>query len=218
MTTNRTDAAGHPMYSAMVEAAIRLASQGHYHQFRKRNRGAEAEALPGRPLPDDHVPYITHLMGTVTILARLGAKDEVLAAAALHDYLEDVPDPDGRRRIIDAAGPKVLELVLAVTENKRPGLDGNATWKARKSEQLARIESMPREAVLIKGADTLHNLITLVVDLEGTDDPRDVWDRFNAPRDEQIWYFTGTLAALKERLGDHPLTLELAQVIRRLVA
>ncbi len=35
-------------------------------------------------------------MGTMTILARLGAPDEVLAAAALHDYLEDVPDPDGR--------------------------------------------------------------------------------------------------------------------------
>jgi len=218
MTTDRTDADGRPMYSALVEAAIRLASRGHYHQFRKRNRGARADAVPGSPLPDDHVPYITHLMGTVTILARLGAKDEVLAAAALHDYLEDVPDPDGRRRIVDAAGPEVLELVLAVTEDKRPGLDGNATWKARKSEQLDRIESMPGEAVLIKGADTLHNLITLVVDLEGTDDPCDVWDRFNAPREEQLWYFTGTLEALRKRLGDHPLTMELAQVIRRLEA
>ena len=36
-------------------------------------------ASPNNPLPDDHIPYITHLMGTMTILARLGATDEILA-------------------------------------------------------------------------------------------------------------------------------------------
>lgn len=197
----------------MVEAAVRLAARGHYHQFRKRDNTEEAPEPSRNPLPEDHIPYITHLMGTVAILARLDAADEVLAAAALHDYLEDVPDLDGRERIAEATNPRVLDLVLAVTEDKRPELDRDATWKLRKSEQLRRIESMPHEAVLIKGADVLHNLISLAIDLEQADDPESVWGRFNAPRAQQFWYFSGTLDAVSNRLGDHPLVTELSRVV-----
>ena len=204
------------LYSAMVEAALRLAARGHYHQFRKRGLGGAAPPTPEDPLPDDHIPYITHLMGTVTILARLDAPDEVLAAAALHDYLEDVPDPHGRRRIVDATNTEVLELVLAVTENKRPELGRGESWELRKREQLADIGTMPREAVLIKGADALHNLQSLVVDLDRADDPDRVWDRFNAPREQQEWYFSATLDAVTHRLGRHPLVDELARVINRI--
>ena len=204
--------------SPMIEAAVRLAAQGHYHQFRKRDDPDAAVAAPGKPLPDDHIPYITHLMGTRTILARLGAPDEMLAAAALHDYLEDVPDPDGRRRIRDLTNDEVLDLVLAVTENKRPGSSQGETWEIRKREQLNGIETMPLDAVLIKGADMLHNLLSLEIDLDEAADPSLVWNRFNSPEEKQLWYFTSTLDAIRLRLGDHPLVTELAEVIGRLRA
>jgi len=197
----------------MIEAAVRLAAQGHYHQFRKRDHVGDAPSSPSNPLPGDHIPYITHLMGTMTILARLGAPDEVLAAAALHDYLEDVPDPDGHRRIREITNAEVLELVLAVTEDKRPNRSRGETWKLRKQEQIAEIESMPHEAVLIKGADVLHNLLSLEIDLKEASDPHLVWGRFNAPEEQQIWYFSSVLDALHRRLGDHPLVTELTQVI-----
>ena len=200
----------------MIEAAVRLAAQGHYHQFRKRNLAGDAPATPSNPLPGDHIPYITHLMGTMTILARLGAPDEVLAAAALHDYLEDVPDPDGRRRIRDTTNDEVLELVLAVTEEKRPDRSRGETWELRKQEQIAEIESMPHDAVLIKGADVLHNLLSLEIDLMEASDPQLVWGRFNAPEDQQIWYFSSVLDAVHRRLGDHPLVAELTEVVHHL--
>ncbi len=200
----------------MIEAAVRLAAQGHYHQFRKRDRAADATTSTGVPLPDDHIPYITHLMGTMTILARLGAPDEVLAAAALHDYLEDVPDPNGRERIREITNDAVLELVLAVTEDKRSDRSRDETWELRKQEQIADIESMPRDAVLIKSADTIHNLMTLELDLGEASDPQLVWDRFNASKEKQLWYFSSVLDAIRLRLGDHQLTSELAEVIRRL--
>jgi hypothetical protein len=200
----------------MIESAVRLAARGHYHQFRKRNDGSEGAAVPDTPLPADLVPYITHLMGTMSILARLGASDEVLAAAALHDYLEDVPDPDGRRRIREVTSSEVLELVLAVTENKRPELDREETWEIRKREQLADIATMSIGAVLIKGADMLHNLLSLEKDLAETDVRTAVWDRFNAPQDLQLWYFSSVLDALRRRLGDHPLVAELAAAVHRL--
>lgn len=216
MNSDQSHPGRRTLYSPMVEGALRLAARGHYHQFRKRDHVGEAPAATTNPLPGDHIPYITHLMATVTILARLGAGDEVLAAAALHDYLEDVPDPDGRRHIIETTNDKVLELVLAVTENKRPELGRDETWELRKREQLAGIETMPRDAVLIKGADALHNLLSLAVDLADADDPAVVWDRFNAPRKQQSWYFSSTLDAISRRLGEHPLVDELAAAVDRL--
>ncbi len=202
----------------MIEAAVRLAAQGHYPQFRKRDNPTNPPALPGSPLPDDHIPYITHLMGTMTILARLGATDDMLAAAALHDYLEDVPDPDGRRRIRETTNDMVLELVLAVTEDKRPGLGRGETWELRKREKLAAVDSMPLDAVLIKAADVLHNLLSLEIDLSESSDRQAVWGRFNAPKEQQIWYFTATLEAMRRRLGTHPLVVELAAVVNHLRA
>jgi (p)ppGpp synthase/HD superfamily hydrolase len=198
----------------MIEAAVCLAAQGHYHQFRKRDRAADASSSPGVPLPEDHIPYITHLMGTMTILARFGASDEVLAAAALHDYLEDVPNPEGPERIREITNDEVLDLVLAVTEDKRPDRSRGETWELRKQEQIAEIDTMPRDAVLIKGADVLHNLLSLDFDLSEASDPQLVWGRFNAPKEKQLWYFSSVLDAVRRRLGDHRLTSELAEVIR----
>jgi len=216
LSKNTDDFRPPPLYSPMIEAAVRLAAQGHYHQFRKRDRTGDATMSMGVPLPDDHIPYITHLMGTMTILARHGAPDEVLAAAALHDYLEDVPDPNGRERIRKITNDEVLELVLAVTEDKRSDRSRGETWELRKQEQIADIESMPRDAVLIKSADMLHNLLSLEFDLSEAPDPQLVWGRFNAPKEKQLWYFSSVLDAIRLRLGDYQLTSELAEVIRLL--
>ena len=216
MSSDEPSQHGGRLYSPLVEAAIRLAARGHYNQFRKRDAEGVGASSIGSPLPDDHIPYITHLMGTMCILARLGAADEVLAAAALHDYLEDVPDPDGPRRIRRVAGEQVLELVLAVTEDKRPELDRSETWKLRKREQLDHLATMPTSAVLIKCADLLHNLSSLEKDLGEAADPQTVWARFNADRPQQMWYFSSIVNGARQRLGQHPLVDEIERVLERL--
>jgi hypothetical protein len=201
----------------LLEAAVRLAAQGHYHQFRKRSPGEESCGDPaGGPLPESCIPYITHLMGSMCILARLGARDEVLAAALLHDYLEDVPDPDGRRTIRRAVGPEVLYLVLEVTEDKRDNLADSETWEIRKREQVARIDAMSDDAVLIKAADLLHNVLTLLTDLDATDRNITVWERLNAGPDRQLWYFTAVLDAARRRLGEHPLVRDFERAVGEL--
>lgn len=203
----------------MLEAAARLAAQGHYGHFRKgETGGAGCCAGSGDPLPPGCVPYVTHLMGTMGILARVGAADEVLAAALLHDYLEDVPDPEGAETIRQTVGRGVLELVLAVTEEKRPELDGSETWGTRKSEQIERISAMPEGAVLVKAADLLHNLLCLLLDLEAAGDEAAVWLRLNAGPDRQLWYFRSGLEAARRRLGAHPLLDELEHAVGRLDA
>jgi (p)ppGpp synthase/HD superfamily hydrolase len=155
-------------------------------------------------------------MGSMCILARIGAEDRVLAAALLHDYLEDVPDPDGAETIRRTVGDEVLELVLAVTEKKRPELDDTETWEQRKREQIDRIGGMPDDAVLIKTADLLHNLESLRHDLVATDHQRTVWMRLNAGPDRQLWHYESVLEAVRRRLGDHILVGELERSIERL--
>jgi (p)ppGpp synthase/HD superfamily hydrolase len=155
-------------------------------------------------------------MGTMCILARIGVRDEVLAASILHDYLEDVPDPDGRENIRTNLGDEVLSMVLEVTEHKRRDLDQEATWKLRKQEQLDHLARMPHDAVLIKAADVLHNMQSLLADLGAADDPKTVWKNFNAGPERQLWYFTSVVAAVTRRLGEHILVRDLDQAVTRL--
>ena len=201
------------LFSPLLEAAVRLAARGHYHQFRKQSTNEQNAGNSSQPFLPSRVPYVAHLMGTMCILARLGVRDEVLAAAILHDYLEDVPDPDGRESIRGDLGDEVLSLVLEVTEHKRRELDETETWEVRKQEQLDHIERMPREAVLIKGADVLHNLLSLLADLSATDDPETVWQRFSAGSTKQLWYFTSVVDAVENRLGDHPPVIDLQRAL-----
>ncbi len=205
------------LYSTKLEAAARLAAQGHYGQFRKREAGDTCcEPSADEPLPADCIPYITHLVGTMGILARVGAPDHVLAAALLHDYLEDVPDPNGQSTIREAVGPDVLDLVLALTEDKRPDLDSSETWKLRKTEQIQRMAKMTEEAVMIKAADLLHNIHTLVGDLDAASEDGPVWSRLNAGPDRQLWYFSAVLDAARDRLGEHRLVTSLEDAVRLL--
>lgn len=196
---------------------MRLAARGHYYQFRKGSNQDEQCGSPKEgPLPPGCVPYLTHLMGTACILARLGASDTVLAAALLHDYLEDVPSEDGAEQIRAVGGPEVLELVLAVTEDKRRDRDATETWEERKREQIARVAHIPVDAVLIKAADALHNLLSLRADLERAAQPAAVWERLNSEGSRQVWYFSSLADAVRTRLQEHPLVQELEEAVQRL--
>lgn len=200
------------LYPPRLEAAVRLAARGHHFQFRKH---APASAgVPGgdNAEPPRHVPYVTHLMGTLCILARLAADNDVLAAGVLHDYLEDVPDPDGRRAIAAAAGGTVLELVEAVTEDRPSDLDRVASWQSRKREQLDRLRSASDAVVLIKAADVLHNMVSLLVDLDDGDVGDAVWRRLNAGPERQLWYFDSVIAIAGDRLGEGRLVREARSV------
>ena len=72
---------------------------------------------------------------------------------------------------------------------------------------------MSDDAVLIKAADLLHNIQTLLTDLDATDRTTTVWERLNAGPDRQLWYFSAVLEASRRRLGHHPLVRELERAI-----
>jgi hypothetical protein len=77
---------------------------------------------------------------------------------------------------------------------------------------------MTGDAVLIKAADVLHNVLTLALDLDAARDAQAVMDRFNAGPEKQLWYFESVAEAVEGRLGDHALSRELNTAVARLRA
>ena len=97
-------------------------------------------------------PYIVHPIAVSEIVKTVPHTDEMIAAALLHDVVEDthftIDD------INDRFGNKVAELVSWLTDVSRPE-DGNR--KTRKSLDREHIVEAPAEAQTIKLADLIHN-------------------------------------------------------------
>ncbi len=113
-------------------------------------------------------PYALHPVEVATILARMQLDAETLAAALLHDVIEDTPV--GLARIEQEFGARVAKLVDGVTKlGKIPwtGDDGSTVATREKAHQAESLRKMflamvdDIGVVLIKLADRLHNMRTL---------------------------------------------------------
>jgi HD domain len=100
-------------------------------------------------------PYITHPVSVATILAGLGADDQTVCAAILHDTVEDTPYTLTALCRDFGAG-----IAALVAEHK--ALDQISGVRERKAAQaLTAITSADSRVVALKMADRLHNMRTL---------------------------------------------------------
>lgn len=123
----------------LIQRAFDVAEQSHRGQKRKSGD-----------------PYITHPVAVATILAELGLSGTTLAAALLHDTVEDTPYTlaDLKRDF----GPEVAMLVDGVTK-----LDKVSFGEAAQSETVRKmVVAMAKDirVLMIKLADRLHNART----------------------------------------------------------
>lgn len=108
---------------------------------------------------DSGVRYFEHLRAVALIvMVYLRVRDyRIIAAALLHDIIEDIPEWDfGRLRL--EFGKDVAELVWWVT--KPPVRDGESKLE-RNAKFHVNLSRGPRKAIIVKLADRLHNVITL---------------------------------------------------------
>lgn len=106
-------------------------------------------------------PYISHPCAVAYILAKeMGIRDpEMLAAAILHDVIEDVPFID--YEIIERAfGTVVADLVEGCTKMTRLHQD-RAVLKDLTHSKILQTASQRLGVLVVKLADRLHNLRTL---------------------------------------------------------
>lgn len=156
------------LFSPVVERALRVAARCHRHHHRKAS----------------DLPYLTHPAGVALILLRAGFGDEeILAAALLHDVVEDT---DYSLEQMEAEFPAgVAEYVAVLTERKRDSDGTKRSWQDRKREHIEQIGEASVGAKAVVLADKLHNLGTMLYDLEAGDD---LWSRFGASPDQVLWY------------------------------
>lgn len=158
----------------------------------------------------DNAPYILHPMEVALIVSRFTDDEEVLAAAVLHDTVEDTDATVYEIR--ERFGPRVAELVASETEDKRPGISKSASWRIRKEESLERLMNAGDPAVkYIWLGDKLSNLRGLrrVLKSHGSG----AWKLFNQsdPRQHE-WYYR-SVARIAADLSAHPVWREYSALI-----
>lgn len=157
----------------MIREAAEFAAEAHKGAFRKGSQ----------------IPYIYHPMEVALIVAQMTSDEEVIAAAYLHDVLEDtdVTEAELEQRF----GLRVLQLVAAETENK------TRSWKERKETTIRHLEAAPREVKLLALADKLSNMRTTARDYLVCGDQ--VWERFNEKdKESHHWYYRGLVVVLRD--------------------
>ena len=150
-------------------------------------------------------PYILHPMEAAVIVGTMTEDQNVIAAAVLHDVVEDAGIT--LEEIKEKFGQRVWELVGAETEDKREHLPPGETWRIRKKESLDVLKSTNDMDVLkIWLGDKLANMRSICRDwkVEG----HAMWQRFNQKdANEQAWYYR-SIAEMTERLSDTSAWLE----------
>ena len=140
------------------------------------------------------MPYIYHPMEVALLVSRMTQDAEVIAAAYLHDVLEDTPVT--AEELGQIFGSRVLALVQAETEDK------SLTWKERKGQTIRHLEHASLEVKFLTLADKLSNIRATARDYMVMGD--EIWVRFNERRKElHKWYAKGILDGLED-LSEYP--------------
>ena len=173
----------------LVSEAIAFAVKA--HDGMRRKKGA--------------APYILHPMEAAVIVGTMTDDQDLIAAAVLHDVVEDtdvtIEEVEGK------FGARIKELVAAETEDKRADLPPADTWRIRKEESLAELKATEDIGVLMVWlGDKLANMRSIYREWKEEGDA--MWQRFNQKDvTEQAWYYR-SIVKLTERLSNTSAWLE----------
>ncbi len=136
------------------------------------------------------------------LLQRFGFDDdELLAAALLHDVVEDTECT--LDDLVSEFPHAVIESVAVLSEQKYDEQGVLRPWKVRKLEHIEHVKAANLSTRAIVLADKLHNLATMQFDL---DSGQDMWGRFRAGRTEVEWYHRTMIdAACQDDVSLRPL-------------
>jgi len=172
------------MDTDLLDRAIVFAVQAH-HNTERRGKG---------------FPYIVHPMEAVEIVATITPDQELLAAAALHDTIEDTDVTVNQLR--EAFGNRVAELVHSESDQ----LDGEVftggeneseTWHARKQAAIDRLAAASHDAKIVAMGDKLSNMRAIWRDYQQQGDA--LWQIFHVKdKASHEWHYRGLAASLSE--------------------
>lgn len=162
----------------LYQTALTLAVEAHALQIRKHNG----------------TPYIVHPIMVARIVETAGFNETVVAAALLHDVLEDTQV--SALTLEAAVGSDILRMVQALSEDKP------IEWRARKAKYIEAVIAAGESVWAISVADKIHNAESLLefhAEVGNT-----VWSVFNKGKVDKIWFEETLLSALQQ-VWQHPL-------------
>lgn len=177
--------------SPLVKAALEKARTAHAGQIRNGSGG---------------LPYVEHPMAVAARLDEHGYGEEVLAAALLHDVVEDSGTPLDEIR--EEFGEGVAGMVGALTDDE--GLD---SYRERKAEHRERVAAADGEALAIYGSDKLTNVKALREAYEAEGDA--VREEFKVPIELKTEVWEADRDLLREKAPELPFLDELDAELSR---
>ena len=167
-----------------------------------------AQAHDGAARKGSVIPYIVHPMEVVAICATLTDDPQVLAAAALHDVMEDCGV--GFDELSSRFGVRVAGLVCQ--ESQQYSGDPCQTWNRRKLGAVRRICAGCRATKIIALGDKLSNMRAISRDF--IRDGEAMFQKFHQhDKRRHAWYYRSCAAGLKSELGDTPAWQELDELV-----
>ena len=140
-------------------------------------------------------PYIVHPLEAMEIVSTMTRDQELLAAAALHDTLEDTDVT--MEQIRAEFGDRVASLVATETDIVIEGMADEDSWHARKQAAIDRLASASRDAKIVALGDKLSNMRAIARDFAVQGDA--LWNLFRVKdRKEHEWHYRGLAASLRE--------------------
>ena len=165
-----------PLETSFFDKAVQFATEAH--------RGTERRGKG--------YPYIIHPMEAAAIVATMTNDQEMLAAAVLHDTVEDTDVTI--EQIRELFGDRVAELV----QHETAPLDDSLTWHEKKTAQLKQLAEAPRDSKIVALGDKFSNMSGIALDYRQMGD--EVWKRFHAPngKSDVEWYYRSLADAMSE--------------------
>lgn len=179
-----------------IRLALRVAAKAHNGQVRKTG----------------DIPFIVHPVAVALILAEYTDDEITLAAALLHDVLEDCPDVYSEAQMRKDFGDEVTGTVKAVSND--PSI---ADWRQRNEAYLKNLKAYDNDkAVMVCAADKINNLTDILESGEAL--APNAWENFNGGKDDQLWWYNACYELIAECLPEHPLARQLQDLITKLAA
>lgn len=175
--------------TTLIEKAARMAVIAHDGQSRKA----------------EDTPYAVHPFVVALKLTAHDFSETVIAAALVHDVIEDTNV--GEKILRETLGEDVLALVKTFSEDK------TLPWEERKKQYINTIRKGSDEAKAISAADKIHNLESL---LRGhAEHGEALWAYFTRSKDQQVWFVNEMLSMLRDT-WQHPLVDEYEMLCQKL--
>ena len=143
-------------------------------------------------------PYLIHPLEAVEIVATMTADQELLAAAALHDTVEDTEVT--LEQIRAEFGDRIASLVADESDETPEDVSKEDSWHMRKKTTIDRLSRASRDTKMVALGDKLSNMRAIARDYAVQGDA--LWNLFHVKeRKSHEWHYRGLAEALREMEG-----------------